>query len=174
MDILSILPSPPPIVHILDVGAAMGETDVYEALRAAGVAQVVGFEPQPQECAKLNAAYAAAGNRYLPHFIGDGTERTFFTTQDGYSSSLYEPNLELVSRFQQLGELYRITGRQQVQTRRLDDLPEIGEVDFVKIDTQGAELDVIRGGRQTISRAVLVQSEVEFVHMYKNQPLFAD
>jgi FkbM family methyltransferase len=174
LDILTILAKPLQTIRVLDIGAMMGGTDVYEPLRVAGIANVVGFEPQPSECEKLNAAHASRGDRYLPYFIGDGTARTFHITRDRYSSSLYAPNLPLVSKFQQLGEYYQVVETQTVQTKRLDDLPEVRPIDLVKIDTQGAELDVIRGGEATIGEALVIHSEVEFVEMYKSQPLFAD
>ena len=173
-DLLSILPPPLPVIRVLDVGAMIGGVDVYESLRGAGIAQVVGFEPQAEECAKLNAQHGARGDRYLPYFIGDGSQGKFHVTRDGYSSSLYEPNLPLVSKYQQLGELYQVVRTEPVQTRRLDDLPEVGSIDLLKIDAQGAELDVIRGGERVTSNSLVVHAEVELVEMYKRQPLFAD
>jgi FkbM family methyltransferase len=174
LDILTIIPKPPPAIRVLDIGAMIGGVDPYEPLRGAGIAQVVGFEPQAAECEKLNTAHAAKGHRYLPHFIGDGSRRTFHVTRDGYSSSLYEPDLALASKFQQLGELYQVVRTEEVQTTRLDDLRDIRPIDLAKIDTQGGELDVIRGGRETLREALVIHIEVEFVPLYKNQPLFAD
>src|SRR5688500_16811982 len=152
----------------------MGGVDPYEPLRAAGIAEVIGFEPQPAECEKLNRTHGPRGHRYLPHFIGDGSRRTFHVTRDGYSSSLYEPDLALASKFQQLGELYQVVRTEEVQTTRLDDLSDIRPIDLAKIDTQGGELDVIRGGRETLREALVIHTEIEFVALYKNQPLFAD
>jgi hypothetical protein len=50
----------------------------------------------------------------------------------------------------------------------------ISEIDFMKIDIQGAELDVFSGGVATLSKAVAIVSEVEFVPLYHRQPLFGD
>ena len=46
--------------------------------------------------------------------------------------------------------------------------------DFFKIDVQGAELAVFQGGERVLRNALLAQTEVEFVELYENQPLFAD
>ena len=173
-ELLNILPQPHPTIRVVDVGAMMYGTEPYETLRAAGLARVIGFEPQAEECARLNAAHAARGDRYLPHFVGDGSERTFHFLRHPASSSLYEPDLELAEKFQQLGELYRVLRTQRVQTRRLDDIEEVRPCDFLKLDAQGAELDIIRGGEQTVRQALVVHTEVEFVPLYKQQPLFAD
>jgi hypothetical protein len=46
--------------------------------------------------------------------------------------------------------------------------------DFLKIDTQGSELDILRGAEQSLKAAAMVELEVEFVEVYKGQPLFHD
>ena len=59
-------------------------------------------------------------------------------------------------------------------------LDEIGrELDFqenllVKIDVQGYEGPVLRGGQATLRRAVVVLIETSFVPLYREQQLFAD
>jgi hypothetical protein len=73
-----------------------------------------------------------------------------------------------------LEELTRVTDRVPARTTRLDDVPEIERVDFLKMDVQGAELDVLRGATRLLGSALVVQTEVEFLPMYKDQPLFAD
>ena len=50
----------------------------------------------------------------------------------------------------------------------------IGPVDFIKIDIQGAELDVFRGGVTTLRDVVAIVTEAEFICLYENQPLFGD
>jgi len=164
-----------PPIDIVDVGAMAlaGSPPAYKPLVDAGVARVVGFEPQEAECAKL-AGTARKNHTYLPYFIGDGTERTFYLTNRGDTSSLYEPNRELVDRYFGLGDVMRVVSESRVQTRRLDDVPEIKGADFLKVDVQGAELDVLRGGPRLLAGALVVEVEAEFVQLYKGQPLFAE
>jgi FkbM family methyltransferase len=50
----------------------------------------------------------------------------------------------------------------------------IGCVDFVHMDVQGAELDVLRGGKMTMSRCKAIWLEVSNCDMYKDQPLKSD
>jgi hypothetical protein len=61
-----------------------------------------------------------------------------------------------------------------VETRTLDSISEISQLDLLKIDVQGAELVVFRNGTARLANAVAVQTEVSFVPLYKNQPVFGD
>src|SRR5262249_49269140 len=90
------------------------------------------------------------------------------------TSSLFEPNTALLAKFQNLEEAVRVVERWPVETKRLDDIPEVRETDFLKVDVQGAELLVFRGGERMLNDVLVVQTEVEFVPLYKDQPLFAD
>lgn len=171
--ILPLLDGPPPPIKIVDVGAMdLGET-AFARLLDIPTATIVGFEPNPEECAKLNAS-PSSGRRYLPYFIGDGSKRTFHWCEWAATSSLYPPNRRLLDRFTNLPELVRVKGTEEVQTTRLDDIPEIAGADFIKIDVQGAALDVLRGGAETVRRALVLECEVEFVPLYEGEPLFAE
>ena len=67
-----------PVVRVVDVGASpIDGTPIYEPLRESNGADVVGFEPAPGECERLNEAAARrpAGSgqlRFFPTFVGDG------------------------------------------------------------------------------------------------------
>lgn len=50
-------------------------TEPYSALRDAGLARVVGFEPVVEECEKLNRRFGPP-HRYLQYAIGDGPPRS--------------------------------------------------------------------------------------------------
>ena len=176
-----ILSGPPPRIHIADVGAMTVLDDatledappVYHRLLETGAAAVTGFEPVAEECEKLNRR-AAPGQRFLPYAIGDGGVGTFRRCNAAMTSSLYEPDLELMGRFNHLGELCRVVERSPMATHRLDDIPELGAVDYLKLDIQGAELDALAGAPSTLAGTLVVHTEVEFVALYRGQPLFAD
>jgi FkbM family methyltransferase len=164
-----------PTIDIVDVGAMwLGEASIpYQALLKTGIARVIGFEPIEKECDKLNAM-KWPNHRFLPCFIGDGSKGTFRVCRSPMTSSLLEPNLALLSKFNQLAEITTPVERSECQTRRLDDIPELTNVDLLKIDVQGGELMVLRGAERHLKNAVAVMTEVEFVEMYIGQPLFGD
>ena len=162
-------------LKIVDVGAmSLGEgTDPYSPLTMAAPCDVYGFEPVAVEFEKLKAS-AKPGHHYLPYFVGDGSARTFYECNFTMTSSLFEPNTALLAKFQNLEELTRVQKAYPVQTTRLDDIPELKGTDFLKADVQGAELMVFEGAPRLLDDALVVHTEVEFVQLYKDQPLFAD
>ncbi|MGE0733470.1 MAG: FkbM family methyltransferase [Alphaproteobacteria bacterium] len=164
-----------PRLKIVDVGAmTLGDgTEPYTSLMKALPCEVIGFEPIQAECDKLNAQ-AKPHRKYLPYFIGDGSAQTFYECNMPMTSSLFEPNTELLDKFHNLENLTRVVKTHAVQTKRLDDIPELAGTDYLKVDVQGGELLVYLGGPRTLADAAVVHTEIEFVPMYKNQPLFAD
>ena len=46
--------------------------------------------------------------------------------------------------------------------------------DFIKLDTQGYELEILKGGTNTLASAKVVLMEVSFIDIYKNGPLVLD
>jgi protein O-GlcNAc transferase len=160
-------------INILDVGAALLERPPYQSLVDAGRARIFGFEPNSRACEQLNREYGNA-HRFFPLFVGDGGPATFHETNWAPTGSLYPPNSRLLEKFQNLAEVVTPVASHAVSTTRLDDIAEIGDIDFIKIDVQGSELVVLENASRVLSSAVLIQTEVEFVELYKGQPMFAD
>jgi FkbM family methyltransferase len=174
-DIFELIPGQKPTIKVVDVGAmSLGAgTDPFDPLLKQGSVKIVGFEPVQAECDKLNRMHAP-GRLYLPHVIGDGRKRTFHECNHVMTSSLYEPYTELLDKFQNLENLTQVVSRSDVDTRRLDDIVEVADTDYLKVDVQGAEVDVFNGATNVLREAVMVHTEVEFVPMYRDQPLFAE
>lgn len=160
-------------INILDIGAALNEQPPYQSLVDAGRAKIIGFEPNLEECERLKQCYGEP-HCFFPYFVGDGRSAIFHETNWVLTGSLYEPNSPLLEKFQNLAELVTPVGKHPVNTTRLDDIDEISDVDFVKIDVQGSELAVFQNGLRALSGTLLIQTEVEFVELYKGQPMFAD
>lgn len=174
-DVLAGLPEA--VVSVVDVGAsglADAETP-YAALLAAGRARVTGFEPDARALSQLQRRHAGeAGHRYLPHVVGDGKAATFHATTWSLTSSLLEPNRPVLDRYQALGELVVEAARAPVVTVRLDDVIAGGGMDLLKVDVQGGELQVFQGAAARLAECLVVWTEVEFLPLYRGQPLFGD
>ena len=48
------------------------------------------------------------------------------------------------------------------------------DIDVLKLDLQGYELDALKGCEKLLPRIKAITTEVEFVPLYEGQPLFAD
>ncbi len=169
--IREILTEPPPVIRIIDAGAAAFRDDPFARLSESGWCEVIGFEPNQENCARRNAT-ARPGHRYLPYALGDGGAHRFHETQNPLASSLYRPDAALLEKFSQLW--LPLVGESEIQTRRLDDIPEVKDIDYIKLDVQGAELDIILGAQRVLETTLVVHSEVEFIPIYIDQPLFGD
>ena len=158
---------------IVDVGAAMTEVPPYQNLIDIKRARLIGFEPDADACRRLNDSYGKP-HLFLPYFVGDGRPAIFHETNWGPTGSLFEPNTPLLEKFHYLGELVVPLAQHPVTTKRMDDIVELDDVDFIKIDVQGSELAVFRNASRALADAVLIQTEVAFLEQYKKQPMFSD
>lgn len=158
---------------ILDIGAALLEEPAYQALIESQHARIIGFEPDADACQQLNARFGPP-HRFMPLFVGDGKPGVFHQTNWGPTGSLFKPNIPMLGMFQMLGEVVVPVAEHPVETTRLDDIPEIDDVDFIKIDVQGSELAIFENAGRSLADAVLIQTEISFVESYVGQPMFSD
>jgi FkbM family methyltransferase len=108
-----------------------------------------------------------------PYALGQSTGTSiFYETNKPVLSSFLKPNLELLRIFPESNR-WEIYGQAHVPLTSLDEL-QTERVDFIKIDTQGSELDILRGARSTLSKCIGIEVEVEFIDLYSDQPLFGE
>lgn len=138
----------------------------------------VGIDADGAECDRLIAT-ARTGHRYLPAVLGRSMEsRTLYVTKNRACSSLLRPDPQAMHAFATIPAFLEIDHEVVVQTTTLEAcLQKAGIIaaDFLELDTQGSELDILTGADRLLRESVLgVQVEVEFEPMYDRQPLFAD
>ena len=140
------------------------------------------FEPHPQSLTRLKANYEAGPHPELYCVLGDalsgtGGSRTFYRTNEPTGSSLLAPNKAVIGPY--AGDTYFFPcSESKVETRRLEDvLTERGEpvLDLIKLDIQGAELEVLRGlGERRLGSLLLVEAEVGLHGSYVGQGTFGE
>ena len=153
-----LLPDPQPL--ILDVGANCGQT-VLSVKRLLPGARVVSFEPNPGSVEMLRRLCGRFPDLRIEAVgLGDRNEEADFYTpvyngkvMSGLASFDYESARDWLNPETLLGfrpeRLELRVGRAVI--RRLDDYELLP--DLIKIDAQGFEDHVVRGGMRTIERA---------------------
>lgn len=165
--------------NILEIGSLPleGEPEPFHGLiHSFPGSRINAFEVDAELCKTLNSK-TTSGLVHHPVALGRSEEeRPFYITNHPMCCSLYKPNEKLIERFHNM-EVAMLKAVSTIKTVSLDYFTaknNIGPVDFIKIDIQGAELDVFQGGVTTLRDVVAIVAEVEFIHHYENQPLFGD
>ena len=157
---------------LLDIGANKGQFSTLVRTNAPG-AVIHAFEPLPAGADRYAALFAGDSRTTLHRVALGENSRTavFHVTDRADSSSLLKPGEGQKSAF---GVSTSSTIEVQVkpldQVLKLDDLPHPV---MVKIDVQGAELEVLRG-MGDLSQVDAIYVELSFVELYEGQPLFED
>lgn len=160
-------------LQIVDVGARGGLAERWSGLEA--YVEMIGFEPDPEECNRLNRE-AAGHERYLPVAIGGERGRVaFHVAAWPVASSTYPTDPAFLERFAD-GQLLRTVDTREVETTTLDDVCEERGCwpDLLKLDIEGAELDALRGGSRATASALAIDVEVAFAPLRIGAPSFAD
>ena len=161
---------PERLTAVLDIGANPIDGDPpYKNMLKSGLCSVVGFDPQAGALAELERR-KGPHERYLPFAVGDGTERTLHVCRAPGMTSLLKPDPAQLALFNEFPMLGHIEKEMTIKTHRLDDIDAVEHVDFLKIDIQGSELDVLKAGQRKLSKAIAIQTEISFVTLYQNQP----
>jgi FkbM family methyltransferase len=164
-------------LKLFDVGARGGIDPRWEPFRA--YVDAVGFEPDPAECERLNREAASQDPpvRFLPYALaGTEEEVTFYEANWPPASSIYPPNEDFLKPFPLATQLLGVKGERRIEAVSLDHACRSEDVwpDYLKLDVEGAELQVLQGGANATRNTLVLDLEVEFAPLRAGQPLFAD
>ncbi len=153
---------------ILDVGCRNGPRGSW--LRPD--VQIVGFDPDVEECKRLAEQFPP--HKFLPLAVDAGVPRTFFNTEHPECGSFLRPRQDIIEPFGFTA--HRITGTQEMKTVSLDYWCEANDTypELLKLDTQGTELHILQAAEDVLFAVAAVITEVEFNPLYEDQPLFGD
>ncbi|XWK86759.1 MAG: FkbM family methyltransferase [Phormidium sp.] len=144
---------------------------------------IYAFDADADACEIANADLASRQvnwtEKHIPLALSDtGGEATLYVTQHPMCSSLFPPNEAYISRFSELIEYMSLDFTIDIETTTIEAFCQgegITEIDFLKVDVQGADLKVLQGAKEILESSVLaIQAEVLFCELYQNQPLFGD
>ena len=148
---------------IYDIGAHKGEWASYISQLLGGQLKIFMFEPN------------TAHNEYLLR-----TRFNFFNillSDKVKKVDFYRKNLTGDSYFKELGEYYIDVEPVEVMSTTLDfaahDL-KLPLPDLIKIDTQGSEIDILKGGLRAMSNAKVIILEIPIMRYNRGAPNFDD
>src|SRR6476469_5256119 len=144
---------------------------------------IYGFDADASACEQMNAHLANQNipwvEKHIPVALwnSEGTAELYITREPG-CISLHQPSEEYRQRFTSGSKAMELIDSQVVNTTTLDNFCQaegIDAIDVLQIDVQGGELQVLQGASEILKRSTLaIITEVEFMELYKNQPLFSD
>lgn len=161
-------------LNLLDIGAAGGIHERWGSPANPNLS-VIMVEPEPKALAEL----AGSGTRIRTVAAAlssqDGT-RLLRVARKGQCSSVHPRNFAFVNRFPGK-ERFEIIGEEEVRMQTLDSMCEeigVSTIDFIKIDVEGHENEVIAGGGAWFRNAIGIEAEMIFAPLFEGGAQFCD
>lgn len=158
-------------LSLIDIGAAGKIESRWKSFISS--IHYVGFEPDERSRNHImNKENNFLSYKIMPFALSRSNESVSLNlTRKEQCSSLYKPNTNFLKRFPN-SDRFNVVDKVNLECVTLD---SIGlDIDFIKIDIQGAELDVFKGASESLDKALGIETEIEFLHLYEDQPLFGD
>lgn len=159
---------------LLDVGAANGAPLRWDPY--ASLIDYVAVEPDPRSAETL-ASNKKSGYRSSSTITSglwsESCELQLNLCRKPEVSSVLKPNSQFLAHFPDAGR-FDVVDCTSMKVTTIDAVVDERGISFdaVKVDVQGAELQVLLGAKKALADVLLIEAEVEFVPLYENQPLF--
>lgn len=160
-------------IHFCDIGAHKGNWSKVLAAYEPSLKSIVLIEPQK----KYQAVLSKLNFKQIKTQViqkGLGEFESTLTLKGGSASASFldfdETHSEIYTgEFQEESETVEVTTLDKLYEK--NDFPA---PDVIKIDVQGFELQVLRGGEKTISKARFLILELSTIEFYKKQDTIGD
>ena len=98
-------------------------------------------------------------------------EMSFYISKNRVASSLFKVDLEKLKHFDNF-ESHKTIDTKKIKTSKASQIKELIDIDFAKIDVEGAELNILEGMEKNINNIIGLEVEVQFMERYINSPTF--
>jgi FkbM family methyltransferase len=168
-----------PVVAI-DVGSRGGFEPDLDPI--AWSVDAIGFEPDPVELARLERIVATQRQpwrsiRHVPAALsGRSGHRNLHIPITPDSASLLEHDPSVGERFGKPA-MFTVDRIVDVDTMTIDEAIarfELPPPHYLKLDIEGAELEVLASGEKALTSTLALKTEVSFIPMRRQQPLATD
>ena len=162
-------------INFLDIGARGDVPPPWNLVeqKIPNSLNIIGFETDPEELKNLSRSFPK--RKYYPYGLGYENEFTkFYLNEVESTSSLYRSNEEILQKFKLRHSQPRKCKKiLDLQIKSIDSIDLCRKsVSFAKLDVQGAELSILKGGfNYFINNVIGFTSETWTQEVYKNQPL---
>tara|TARA_B100000787_G_scaffold168526_1_gene157454 strand:+ start:419 stop:1354 length:936 start_codon:yes stop_codon:yes gene_type:complete len=155
---------------LLDIGAANGANGRWNIVSDKLITILV--EPH-KESAKVLKQQGLEVIESVLH-SEDDKEIKFYNTRKPMCSSFYKPNFDHLKNFSDK-ERFEIISEDTFISKTLDtEIVKFTQPNFIKIDTEGSELDILKGSRSTLLNVFGLEVECSFHQLREGQPLFEE
>ena len=159
--------------NVIDAGARYGLHPSWADL--ASVATFHLFEMESDEAERLTRKYAGRPNIHVHPLAlySQDTVLNMSIRQHRGLTSLFDADDALLRRNDYFLQEFEVLEAREVAARSIDSLFSGQPVHFLKLDVEGAELEIMKGAQKALQSTVLgVRSEVLFSPLYIGAPLF--
>lgn len=158
------------LISIVDLGARGGIEPRWK--KVSTFLKYRGFEPDPRSV-DANSISKVGAYKMISNLVSDKSEKSvFYVSIEEGNSSLYKPDMDFISRFP-YPKRFETVNDLELDTSTIDDLIH-EEIDFIKLDIQGGELNALKGSERVLKNVLGIETELMFMRLYKNQPLFGE
>jgi FkbM family methyltransferase len=162
-----------------DVGANAGQYARMLREQVGFRGEIISFEPIPALASHLRQAASRDSKWHVEQLALDRTEgrATFNIMNSDQFSSLHRPDCSNVSRFV---EMNKVSSTVEVEISTIAKQFEIYQArlgfnrPFLKMDTQGHDLEVAKGASNTLREFVGLQSELAIQRIYTDAPSYQE
>jgi FkbM family methyltransferase len=133
-------------VTLIDVGARWGAVSLWNEFGTKG--RLICFEPDAEECKRLNSLKENENVIYVPMALADHDRGVTLNITDGIGcSSIYTPKRVLYEQYPGCAIMrpVRAVSCASITLDQYCEQNNISGVDAIKLDTQGSELDILKG-----------------------------
>lgn len=160
------------VTGVIHVGGHIGQE--METYKKNNVTNLIVFEPQKVPFQKLSAVVESVGFdnvTLINKALGNSCESVEMTcNDDGLCSSILNPKHVL----EQYPNIV-FNRKETVEMVTMDSvIPEDHNFNFLNMDTQGYELEVLKGAQKTLEKIDCVYTEVNNTEVYENNALIEE
>ena len=149
---------------VIHIGAHLGQE--YPIYKKLSIENIAFFEPQKEIFNQLKKTISTLEKiKFYNIALGNqtGTVKMYIDNYNQGSSSILQPKLHLTQRPD-----IKFESEENVNIEKLDNIIDSRDYNFINMDVQGFELEVLKGGKNCLKNIDYIMTEVNRDEVYKD------